>query len=465
MPPSTNDAAGAAATPPTAEGEHELDVAELRAALSDLGHNRSGELVYTRCSLPSLGLTRLTKLAQYGNLQQLLLDHNALTELTAVRHMPQLVYLSARHNRLTSSVFESLAGAASCLERLHLDGNCLASLNGLEALPYITDLSCSHNAIEHVTARCLSAAQRLMRLRLDHNCITAIDVNAFDAARHLRVLQLEHNAIVDAAFVGSVSGQVEQLSLADNHIEHLNRAMEHLTGLTVLDLGRNALRGLEELRALRPLSALRVLRFDGNDALAQLPLSLSAASGSEYSCGGDSGAVPPPGGRTEYHAEVVMSDDEGDELRASSSADEQSGTDHPSRSPSDDGAGVEQPAEVAHTPRPGGSKGLSQSAVTQPPSATRADAAAVAAALTTASYVALAAPETHGFVRTVGSAARDAELSVRVDKTKEILALPVAEQVFLWTLALLPHLLQLNELDVSPADVARANFLFSSRTA
>lgn len=457
-----------------AEAPHELTPTELRGALSDLGHNRNGEIVYTRCRLSSLRLSRLPGLARYINLQQLVVDDNDLTDLTAVMHMPQLVYLSARHNRLSSAVFQSLAGTAACLERLHLDHNCLTSLGGLEALPYITDLTCSHNAIEGVSARCLSAAQRLMRLRLDHNCISAIDVHAFTAAQHLRVLELKHNDLTDVSFVSSVSGEVERVVLADNHIEHLDNAMQHLTGLTVLDLRRNTLSGLEELRALRHLTALRVLLFDGNDALAHLPLSYAAAAG-----GGDEeeeegvGRSPNTGGRTEYHAEVVMSDDEGDDaaLGTSSHADERSRTFHPSRSPSEDGRGEigggGRPAEVAHTPRPGGSKGIyadSAAHHSSPPvaRAATAAAAAVATAPTTAAYVALAAPETHGFVRTVGSVARDPELSVRVDKGREIVALPVAEQMFLWTLALLPHLLQLNEQPVSPADVARANFLFSS---
>jgi hypothetical protein len=451
---------------------HELTSAELHAALSELGHNREGEVVMTRCTLSSKHLSRLPGLERYSNLQQLTLDSNALTELTAVQHMPQLVYLSARHNQLTSDVFESLAGAAECLERLHLDDNCLTSLSGLEALPYITDLSCSENKIECISSRCLSAAQRLMRLRLGHNCISSIDVNAFDAARYLRLLELDHNALTDVGFLHSVSAQLERLLLADNRISHLDNSIQHLAGLTTLDIRQNVLQSLDELQVLRSLRALRVLFFDGNEGLTQLPQPLGTLHQVER-------AVPaPPAGRTEYHAEVVMSDEEGEEggdhsdLRAfgagtSSNMNERSRTINPTSVGVAEDHGVLGEANLHYSPSCalGSKNGGDRGDVYQPDLAVSSgitQAATAAAAPTTAAYVVLAAPETHEFVRTVGNAARDAVLSVRVDNTEEVLALPVTEQVYLWTLSVLPHLQELNGQLAQPADVARAKFLFST---
>lgn len=448
-----------------------LTTAQLHAALSQLGHNRNGELVYKQCVLASLRLSHLPGLERYSNLQQLVLDHNALTELTAVRYMPQLVYLSARHNKLTSDVFDALAGAAECLERLHLDDNRLTSLSGLESLHFITDLTCSNNQIERVTSRCLTAAQRLMRLRLGHNCIAAIDVNAFDAARHLRALELDHNALTRVDFLCSVPATVESLGLADNRIAQLDGAIQHLVGLTVLDISRNALRGLEELRKLCSLTALRVLSFEGNADLVHLP---QRATGSPASADRAMVISPPLSiDHTEYHAEVVMSDEEGVEegedgsdLRASrmttsDHADEHSGAITPASTTEVMGSEAEGTAE-SHAPRSsvdesvGGGCGEHRTVSTA--------TAAGAAAPTTAAYVVLAAPETYEFIRTVGSVARDAALSVKVDHAKEIEALPEEEQVYLWTLSILPHLREVNGRSIPPVDVARANFLFSAKT-
>ncbi|KPA80071.1 hypothetical protein ABB37_05082 [Leptomonas pyrrhocoris] len=456
-----------------AEDPHELTIQEVHAALSDLGHNHLGELVYTKCTLSSKGLSRLPGLERYGNLQQLILDHNALTELTAVRYMPQLVYLSARHNKLTSDVFECLAGAAGCLERLHLDGNCLTSLSGLESLPFLTDVTCSENRIASVSARCLSGAHRLMRLRLNHNCISSIEVNAFEAASHLRTLELAHNALTKVSFLRSVSSQMERLTLADNRIAHLGSAVQHLEGLTVLDVRRNALNGLTELEALCTLTALRTLFFDGNEDLNHLPY----IAGAEFTA--DPAMQQPSAGRTEYHAEVVMSDEENDDagqgadllvlgMAASSQADERSFTVGPTNaSAADAAAGSGRWHDKGNAPPfVGGNKMDDSLSPHHHPTAyasATAPTAAAAAPPTTASYVALAATETHNFIRTVGSAARDAALCVKVDNAREISALPREEQVYLWTLAVLPHLLELNGRTIHADEVARASFLFATK--
>ncbi|KAK7199867.1 hypothetical protein NESM_000034600 [Novymonas esmeraldas] len=465
--PSRDDGspASAVSVPSLAEA-HDLTLDELKGGLSDLGHNRYGELVYTRCDLAARHLRALPALHRYIHLQRLCVDDNGLTELDAVRHMPQLVHLHARRNRLTSDVFGSLAvAAAGCLERLYLDDNCITSLSGLERLPFLLDFTCCGNRIRQVPASCLGAAQRLMRFAIADNVVEEIEINAFAAARQLRVLELEGNLLSSTEFLQSLTPQAERVNIANNRARHLSTALTQLTCLTALDVGRNGLVGLTELRVLRSLKALRTVTFSGNAALEHLPLHATGRGG-----GGGSpldGFLAPPQA-TAYHTEVVMSDEEEDAGRSAGSDTDgattvtggdatASGVTAVGGSPDDSGM-LSRPSASAAAAAAGGVPGrdhaVSKGVVR------RKSSVAVAAPPTTAAYACLAAPETHGFVRAVGSAGRDAELSVRVHHHREILALPESEQVYLWTLSVLPQLTEMNGRAIHPAEVAKAMFLF-----
>ncbi|KAG5465454.1 hypothetical protein CUR178_00157 [Leishmania enriettii] len=450
---------------------HDLTLEELQSSLSDLGYNPYGELVYTRSNLASKHICGLPGLQRYVHLQRLCVDDNGLTELDAVRYMPQLVHLHARHNRLSSEVFASLAvAAAGCLEQLYLDGNCITSLDGLEKLPFLLDFKCCSNRVRHLPARCLAAAHRLMHLSLSGNALETIEVDAFAAAPLLRVLDLSANLLSSTDFLSSVTPQIENVNISNNRVRHLSAAVEQLSCLTLLDVGRNELAGLKEVRVLRCLKALRTLTFEGNTALECL--SHDAPRGDDR----QGGLLSPTAHRTEYHQEVVMSDEGEDSESSVSSCGGGGGiTAATSTAPVTSGAAAEGDGD------PDQSSTLYPSSTTTGELASNEDGAASsghrcahsipgwksssapaarARMPTTADYVGLAAPETNGFVRSVGSVRRDASLDVRVHYQKEVLALPLREQVYLWTLSVLPQLTEVNGRAIRPEELAKAAFLF-----
>ncbi|KAG5463982.1 hypothetical protein LSCM1_00158 [Leishmania martiniquensis] len=471
VPPSEGEGV-AVPTPSARPAEmHDLTPEELQSSLSDIGHNPYGELVYTRSHLASKHLCALPGLQRYVYLQRLCVDDNGLSELDAVRYMPQLVHLHARHNRLSSGVFTSLAeAAAGSLEQLYLDGNCITSLDGLEKLPFLLDLRCGGNQVRHLPARCLAAAQRLMSLSLSDNALEAIDTDAFAAAPLLRTLDLSDNFLSSTDFLSSVTPQIEKVNLSGNRVCHLSAAVEQLSCLTVLDVGRNELSGLKELRVLRGLQALRALVFEGNTALECFSYDVAEGGGRL------SAPLSTAAHGSEYHQEVVMSDDG-----------EESGALLSTGGGAVEAAAATSTAAVTTDAAIEGNKGPNQSSILCPSSIATSELdrneagvasisrrcansipgwkssgslATRAAIPTTADYVGLAAPETHGFVRSVGSVRRDAALDVRVHHQKEVLALPQREQVHLWTLSVLPQLTEMNGRAIGPDEVAKAAFLF-----
>ncbi|CBZ38600.1 hypothetical protein, conserved [Leishmania donovani] len=468
-------------TPAAQSGEmQDLTLEELKSSLSDLGYNPYGDLVYTRSHLASKHLRALPGLQRYVHLQRLCVDDNGLTELDAVRYMPQLVHLHARHNRLTSDVFVSLAAAAAgCLEQLHLDDNCITSLDGLETLPFLLDFTCCRNRVQHLPARCLAAAERLRHFSLSDNALKTVDINAFAATRPLRVLDLSNNLLSSIDFLYSVAPQIEKVNIANNHVRHLSAALKQLPCLTVLDVGGNELSGLKELRVLRCLEALRTLTFAGNRALEQLSHHAAGEGGRL----GDPLATTVQG--TEYDAEVVMSD--GEDNGGSLCYGGGSGGFNAATRTTAATTGVAS-AEVVATEGDGApdtSSTLCSSASAISKGTRNADDAAGdrragtktitgwksshssparVTTPTTAAYVDLAASETNAFVHSVGSARRDAVLDVRVHHQKEVLALPQQEQVYLWTLSVLPQLTEMNGRLTRPEEVAKAVFLFRADT-
>ncbi|GET93222.1 hypothetical protein, conserved [Leishmania tarentolae] len=468
---------GAVSTSSAKSGElHDLTAEELKGSLSDLGYNPYGELVYTRSNLASKHLRALPGLQSYVYLQRLCVDDNGLTELDAVRYMPHLVHLHANRNRLTSDVFASLAaGATGCLEHLHLDDNCITSLDGLEKLPFLLDFRCCSNRVKHLPAHCLSAAERLMCFSLGDNALETVDINAFEVTRLLRVLDLSNNLLSSTDFFYCVAPQIEKVNIANNHVRHLSAALEQLSCLTVLDVGGNELSGLGELHALSCLKALRTLIYSGNKALEYLPHHTAGVGG----CMDDLPATTAHG--TEYDAEVVMSDEE-DKcglLCSDSGGGGYTATNNTSPTTTESVA-VEVVAAEDHR-APDMRSTLCPSAHTISKTTTNADdaggdnqagkkmitgwkssdALAVQATVsTTAAYADLASSEAHAFVHGLGRARRNGELDVRVHYEKEILALPQQEQVYLWTLSVLPQLTEMNGRVIRPEEVAKASFLF-----
>lgn len=469
-------------TPSLQPGDmHDLTVEELKGSLSDLGYNPYGELVYTRSHLASKHLRALPGLQRYVHLQRLCVDDNGLTELDAVRYMPQLVHLHARHNRLTSDVFVSLAAAAAgCLEQLHLDDNGITSLDGLEKLPFLFDFTCCGNRVQHLPARCLTAAERLRRFSLSNNALETVDINAFAVTRPLRVLDLSNNLLSNTDFLYSVALQIEKVNIANNRVRHLSAALKQFPCLTVLDVGGNELSGLKELRVLRCLKALRTLTFAGNKALEHLSHHAAGEGGRL----GDPLATTAQG--TEYDAEVVMSDgeDNGGPL-CSGGADGGLNAAISTTAATTSAASAERvAAEGDGAPDTSSTLLPSASAISKvttnandaagdSPACTKTitgrkfsdSLAARAAVPTTAAYADLCASETYTFIHAVGSARCDGGLDVHVNLQKEVLALPQQEQVYLWTLSVLPQLTEMNGRLTRPEEVAKAAFLFRANAA
>lgn len=223
--------------------------------LSQLGRSADGTLqVYLHLFLPGCGLTDITCLQEYIHLQNVVLSHNLLTDLSPLGCMPYLVFLDVSHNELTTVLdFKPPLG----LRDVIMSHNKIEVLPDLSAHHCLTRLTLDYNSISEIQG--LSSCHRLTHLSLMNNNISRI-ANLDNLP--LKSLDLSNNNIKKIENLETLK-YLEKINLSRNSIRSMKGLQNHNL-LQEIDLEENQVIDIAEVRYIRELNLLRNLNLLGN---------------------------------------------------------------------------------------------------------------------------------------------------------------------------------------------------------
>lgn len=223
--------------------------------LSQLGRSADGTLqVYLHLFLPGCGLTDITCLEEYIHLQNVVLSHNSLTDLSPLGCMPYLVFLDVSHNQLTTVLdFKPPLG----LRDVIMSHNKIEVLPDLSAHHCLTRLTLDYNSISEIQG--LSSCHRLTHLSLMNNNISRI-ANLDNLP--LKSLDLSNNNIKKIENLETLK-YLEKINLSRNSIRSMKGLQNHNL-LQEIDLEENQVIDIAEVRYIRELNLLRNLNLLGN---------------------------------------------------------------------------------------------------------------------------------------------------------------------------------------------------------
>ncbi len=156
---------------------------------------------------------------KYGNLREVYLSDNELTDINALQRAPMITYLSLSNNGLTT---EGTAAIAN--------------------YPYLQYLSLAHNKIDSVEH--LTGLKHLVELRLHHNELT--NVRGLRTLLNLEILYLGHNQITDVGFLSTLTA-LEVFYVNNNSISDIS-ALSTLNKLEIINVNNNNLSSVSVLR-------------------------------------------------------------------------------------------------------------------------------------------------------------------------------------------------------------------------
>ena len=155
---------------------------------------------------------------RYGNLREVYLSKNKLTDINALSRAPMMTYLSLSENGLTT------------------EGTAV-----IENYPFLLYLSLANNHIDSVEH--LTNLNRLKELRLQGNELT--NVNALRRLVNLELLYLGHNKIKDVGNLNTLTN-LKVLYINDNQIFDVSN-LRDLTNLEAFNVSNNKITSLSVL--------------------------------------------------------------------------------------------------------------------------------------------------------------------------------------------------------------------------
>ena len=180
------------------------------------------------------------------------LGGNSISDISALAGLTQLTVLDLRNNSISDI---SALGGLTRLTRLDLLHNSISDISALADLTQLTVLSLQDNSISDISA--LAGLTQLASLGLWHNSIS--DISALAGLTQLTELDLWYNSISDISALADLT-QLASLSLQDNSISDIS-ALAGLTQLTELNLWYNS---ISDISALAGLTQLTELGLGGN---------------------------------------------------------------------------------------------------------------------------------------------------------------------------------------------------------
>ncbi|CCW67002.1 unnamed protein product [Phytomonas sp. Hart1] len=433
---SSHDLENTRSTPSSPIGK--LTLEQIHESLSTFNHNPEGLLVYTKISLCSLGLCNIDLLETYVFLQHITLDHNSLITLQPLRALQNLVFVSAKSNQLSESVFEDLEGNARTLETLYLEDNMLKSLEGLQHFKYLSNLCISQNRISSLRLAHFSSLSSLLRLDVSSNQIDTVEISVFSGSQQLRYVDLSRNSIRHLHFVAHVTTNLETLIFAHNMLRHLPLTLVQCHAIVRLDLSHNYLENVEDFVVLSSLGLLRHLSVQDNPFLHPMQPFPNKQPSLDDNIRDDNNVIDTGGVANDRaddtgalkqllsHSEITYEDD--------------------ANPTNDDHHKLLNPF-TTDTLTVG--RGVNEASKKTMPTYNFADM--------TASYV-------YGLVRHTLVSCRVTPTLCEIDPTSKLATLPYDRQVNLYLISILPQLATLDQKVITDDDVSRATIYFKTIT-
>lgn len=202
---------------------------------------------------------------KYGNLREVYLSNNMLTDINALQRAPMVTYLSLSNNGLTTEGTAAIANYPY-LQYLSLAYNQIDSVENLTGLKYLTELRLHNNNLTDV--RALRGLVNLEILYLGHNGI--LDIGFLNALTALEILYVNDNAISDISALASLS-KLEIINVSNNRISSLSVLRNYSGTLTEIYAENNK---LTDFSFINGATNLRILMLAGNKSeIAQANMS------------------------------------------------------------------------------------------------------------------------------------------------------------------------------------------------
>ena len=224
-------------------------------SLKDLGH----AVNLTTLILSDNAISNVSALSGLTNLIELDIDNNPLSEVS-LSGLPNLRSLELENHTLSEV---SLSGLSN-LKRLILSRNTISKLS-LSGLPNLEAslIGFGSNVFTEVS---LSDIPDLERLRLSDNVLTKVSLSGLP---NLTLLDFQNCAISDVSFLSGLAN-LTTLSLENNAISDVS-PLSYLANLTTLNLENNSISDVSSLSGLLGLTRLDL----SNNALTEVSLDLS----------------------------------------------------------------------------------------------------------------------------------------------------------------------------------------------
>ena len=192
---------------------------------------------------------------KYGQLREVYLASNRLTDINALSRAPMMTYLSLADNGLTSEGIASIANYPA-LTYLSLAHNNIDSIENLTGLKYLQELRLQDNNLENV--RNLRKLINLQALYLGHNRIK--DIGFFTTLTELKVLYVNDNQISDISTLNTLT-KLEAINVTNNNIGSLSVLGNFKSALTEIYAENNR---LTDFSFINGAANLHVLMLGGN---------------------------------------------------------------------------------------------------------------------------------------------------------------------------------------------------------
>ena len=216
-------------------------------------------------------------------LQQLKLDNNQLSVISSRLFNPlnSLIILDLSDNILQTGCETCITKKSfKGLERLvvlNLAGNKLSQLKPamFEDLRNLQSLDISKNLIDAIPQGAFRSLSNLYSLQLARNKISELSLGSLRGMQRLTSLDLQNNSIVNV-HKGSFQNLtfLQDLNLFKNHLVEIPEAVQSLSSLKTIDLGRNRISSINS-NSLAGLSNLIGLKMDHNRVAGISPAALA----------------------------------------------------------------------------------------------------------------------------------------------------------------------------------------------
>ena len=224
-------------------------------------------------SLANNSIDSVEPLATLTNLVELRLQHNRITDVTALRKLTHMKALYLNDNNISSGV--EYLNTMTKLNVLYLNDNSINSISSLTSLTNLQAINVTNNPLLNDLNVLKSSKDSLQEIYAENNSLTSF--NFIEGMSNLRVLMLSGNAVGEAdastLLTGHLSGlrKLQVLTLSDKPLYDLNflANMPNLVRLDVANCGLTALASDGTTSNIASIAAryatLKVLDISNND--------------------------------------------------------------------------------------------------------------------------------------------------------------------------------------------------------